>query len=128
MYAWIFPMKQCCLITLMCEVLQASYCGYFRQNACALGDADGIATTPCWLTSSPPTSSCAASTAGRVCTAKYWPAACVCKEWLRRLIQRHGIRAKGRSKFAVTTDSAHRLRMTPDLSHRQLLTWCEAAK
>ena len=41
------------------------------------------------------------------------------KERVRRLMQRHGIRGKGRREFVVTTDSAHRLPVAPDLvQHR----------
>jgi len=36
------------------------------------------------------------------------------KERVRRLMQRHGIRAKGKRKFVVTTDSTHRLPVAPD--------------
>jgi transposase InsO family protein len=41
------------------------------------------------------------------------------KERVRRLMQRHGIRAKGKRKFVVTTDSAHRLPVAPDLVQRR---------
>lgn len=34
-------------------------------------------------------------------------------------MQRHGIRAKGRRKFVVTSDSAHRLPVAPDLVQRR---------
>ena len=36
------------------------------------------------------------------------------KERVRKLMQLHGIRAKGRRKFVVTTDSNHRLDVAPD--------------
>lgn len=41
------------------------------------------------------------------------------KERVRRLMQRHGIRAKGKRKFVVTTVSAHRLPVAPDLVQRR---------
>ena len=41
------------------------------------------------------------------------------KERVRRLMQRHSIRAKGKRKFVVTTDSAHRLPVAPDLVQRR---------
>lgn len=44
---------------------------------------------------------------------------CLCKERVRRLVQHHGIRAKGRRKFVVTADSAHRLPVVPDLVQRR---------
>ena len=34
-------------------------------------------------------------------------------------MQRHGLRAKGKRKFVVTTDSAHRLPVAPDLVQRR---------
>ncbi len=41
------------------------------------------------------------------------------KERVRQSMQRHGLRAKGRRKFVVTTDSAHRLPVAPDLVQRR---------
>lgn len=40
------------------------------------------------------------------------------KERVRLLMQRHGIRAKGKKKFVVTTDSRHRLPVAPNLLAR----------
>jgi putative transposase len=41
------------------------------------------------------------------------------KERVRLLMQRHGIRAKDRKKFVVTTDSKHQLPVAPDLVQRR---------
>jgi transposase InsO family protein len=41
------------------------------------------------------------------------------KERVRRLMQRHGLRAKTKRKFAVTTDSKHSLPVAPDLVQRR---------
>jgi putative transposase len=41
------------------------------------------------------------------------------KERVRQLMQRHGIRAKGRRKFVVTTDSRHDLPVAADLVQRR---------
>jgi putative transposase len=41
------------------------------------------------------------------------------KERVRLLMQQHGIRAKGKKKFVVTTDSVHRLPVAPDLVQRR---------
>ncbi len=41
------------------------------------------------------------------------------KERVRQLMQRHGIRAKGKKKFVVTTDSKHSLAIAPDLVQRR---------
>jgi transposase InsO family protein len=40
------------------------------------------------------------------------------KERVRLLMQRHGVKAKGRRKFVVTTDSSHSLPVAPDLLQR----------
>jgi putative transposase len=40
------------------------------------------------------------------------------KERVRKLMQRHGIRAKTKRKFVVTTDSRHHLPVAPDLVQR----------
>ena len=41
------------------------------------------------------------------------------KERVRRLMQQHGIRAKTKRKFVVTTDSKHKLPVAPDLVQRK---------
>jgi len=41
------------------------------------------------------------------------------KERVRRLMQRHGIKAKTKRKYVVTTDSNHRLPVAPDLVQRR---------
>ena len=40
------------------------------------------------------------------------------KERVRRLMQKHGIRARCKRKFVVTTDSKHHLPIAPDLLQR----------
>jgi len=40
------------------------------------------------------------------------------QERVRRLMQQHGIKARGRRKFVVTTDSKHNLPIAPDLLQR----------
>ena len=40
------------------------------------------------------------------------------KERVRRLMQQHGMKARGRRKFVVTTDSKHNLPIAPDLLKR----------
>ena len=42
------------------------------------------------------------------------------KEQVRKLMRLHGIMAKERRKFVVTTDSNHRLNVAPDLAQRGL--------
>jgi len=41
------------------------------------------------------------------------------KERVRRLMQRHGLRARTKRKFVVTTDSKHNLPVAPDLVQRR---------
>lgn len=41
------------------------------------------------------------------------------KERVRQLMQGHGIRAKGKRKFVVTTDSQHQMPVAPDLVQRR---------
>ena len=40
------------------------------------------------------------------------------KERVRKLMQRHGIKARGKKKFVVTTDSKHDLPIAPNLLQR----------
>jgi len=41
------------------------------------------------------------------------------KERVRRLMQQHGLKARTKRKFVVTTDSRHNLPVAPDLVQRQ---------
>ena len=41
------------------------------------------------------------------------------KERVQKLLQLHGIRAKGKKRFKVTTDSNHHQPIAPDLLDRQ---------
>ena len=43
------------------------------------------------------------------------------KERVRRLMQRHGLRARTKRKFVVTTDSRHSLPVAPDLVQRRFI-------
>ena len=43
------------------------------------------------------------------------------KERVQKLMQQHGIRAKGKRRFKVTTDSNHDLPITPNLLDRQFI-------
>lgn len=52
------------------------------------------------------------------------------KERVRKLMAQHGIRARTRRKFVVTTDSRHHLPVAPDLLQRRFIpetpnqAWC----
>lgn len=123
-YAWIFSMKGCWPITLMCEVLQVSASGYFRWNACTRGTEHG----PRGRHSDDALLIHIRASHEQLRGEYGWPrmhrelltrGLRVGKERVRRLMQRHGIRAKGKRKFVVTTDSAHRLPVAPDLVQRR---------
>ena len=43
------------------------------------------------------------------------------KERVRRLMHQHGIKARTKRKFVVTTDSRHNLPVAPDLVQRQFM-------
>lgn len=111
-------------ISLMCEVLQVSVSGYFRWNACtrsAKHAARRRHTDDALLVR--------IRAIHEQLRGEYgWPrmhrgllarGVSVGKERVRRLMQRHGIRAKGKRKFVVTADSAHRLPVAPDLVQRR---------
>ena len=41
------------------------------------------------------------------------------KERVQKLMQRHGIRALGKRRFTVTTDSSHELPISPNVLNRE---------
>jgi len=111
-------------ITLMCEVLQVSPGGYFRRDAAKHGSGQGrrgLHSDEALLVH--------IRAIHKQLHGEYgWPrmhrellarGLRVGKERVRRLMQCHGIRAKGKRKFVVTTDSAHRLPVAQDLVQRR---------
>ena len=111
-------------ITLMCEVLQVSASGYFRWDA-SRRDTKHAGRR---LHSDEALLAHIRAIHEQLRGEYGWPrmhrellarGLRVGKERVRRLMQRHGIRAKGRRKFVVTTDSAHRLPVAPDLVQRR---------
>lgn len=117
-------MKKRWPITLMCEVLEVSPSGYFSWQTAgggpgqaprrSLGDEAVLAYI---------------RAIHEQLRGEYgWPRMHkellsrghrVGKERVRQLMQRHGIRARGRRKFVVTTDSKHCLPVVPDLVQRR---------
>jgi transposase InsO family protein len=113
-------------ISVSCEVLEVSVSGYFdrarRKSAQQPGRAGGGARL----------SDEAVLTHIRVVHAEVgqeygWPRMArelvarghrVGKERVRRLMQLHGIQARGKRKFVVTTDSEHSLPLAPNLLQR----------
>jgi transposase-like protein len=125
-YAWIDPMKRCYPVSLSCEVLEVSASGYFnwlrRQE-----DGQGRSGP------TPRHSDQALLAHIRAIHAEVkgeygWPrmhkelvarGIRVGKERVRRLMQQHGIHARNKPKFVVTTDSRHSLPVAPDLVQRR---------
>ena len=111
-------------ITLMCQVLQVSASGFFRWDASTRGTKHGGDKRH-----SDDALLAHIRAIHEQLRGEYgWPrmhrellarGLRVGKERVRRLMQRHGIRAKGKRKFVVTTDSAHRLPVAPDLVQRR---------
>jgi len=111
-------------ITLMCQVLQVSASGYFRWNAPTRGAKHGARRRH----SNEALLAHIRAIHEQLRGEYGWPrmhrellarGLRAGKERVRRLMQRHGIRAKGKRKFVVTTDSAHRLPVAPDLVQRR---------
>ena len=101
-------------ITLMCEVLEVSPSGYFSWQASGRGPGQG----PRRSLGDEAVLAHIRAIHAQLRGEYGWPRMRkellsrghrVGKERVRQLMQRHGIRAKGRRKFVVTTDSKHRL-------------------
>jgi len=111
-------------ITLMCEVLEVSPSGYFSSRAAAAsggGRPGRFHSDEALLTH-------VRAIHAQIGGEYGWPrmhkellarGIRVGKERVRLLMHRHGIRAKGKRKFVVTTDSSHRLPVAPDLVQRR---------
>lgn len=111
-------------ITMMCEVLEVSPSGYFNREASQ--------RRPKW---GPRRSHSDEALLAHIraiheqLRGEYgWPrmhkellarGVRVGKERVRLLMQQHGIRARGRKRFVVTTDSKHHLPVVPDLVQRR---------
>lgn len=125
-YAWIARHRKQWPVTLTCEVLGVSVSGYFEH----------------WRRKSSPQPS-KADAAKRISSQALlvhikaihtevkqeygWPrmwielrrrGMCVGKERVRKLMQRHGIKARCKRKFVTTTDSKHDLPIAPNLLER----------
>ncbi|WP_413906102.1 IS3 family transposase [Candidatus Skiveiella danica] len=109
-------------VSLACEVLEVSASGYFnwlrRRPGHAGRPSGATATKPCWHTSVPSTPS-QGNMAGLACTRSCWRGIRVGKDRVRKLMKQHGIKAKTKRKFVVTTDSRHNLPVAPDLVQRR---------
>ena len=120
-YAWIQRHKNHWPVTLACEVLQVSTSGYFahlrRKDA---SEPSKRVSNEALLVHIKAIHS---QVKGEYGWPKIWKQLLangvrVGKERVRRLMQQHGIKAKGKRKFVVTTDSKHDLPIAPNLLNR----------
>jgi putative transposase len=111
--------------SIACDVLEVSASGYFtwqRRRGCERAGPSGRHSDGALLahTCVPFIPRSKVSMAGLACTRNCLPAASGwVKERVRRLMQQHGLKARTKRKFVVTTDSRHHLPVAPDLVQRQ---------
>ena len=125
-YAWIAKHKKMWPVTLTCEVLQVSASGYFehwRRKGQLQSNKPGA---PKRLSDEALLVHIQAL-AARVKGEYGWPrmhkalvasGVRVGKERVRKLMKHHGIRARGKKKFVITTDSKHHLPIAQNLLAR----------
>jgi hypothetical protein len=131
-YAWIDKLKTVWPVTLMCQVLGVSVSGFFEHR-----QRNSKAAPPVPPASGPRRVSNEALMAHiRAIHAEFkgeygWPRVWkellargirVGKDRVQRLMKLHGIRAKGKRRFKVTTDSNHDLPIAPNLLERRCLS------
>jgi transposase InsO family protein len=122
-YAWIKKHRKIWPITLQCDVLGVSVSGYFdKQNR------DKASNKPPGRVSNEALLAHIKAIASEVKDEYGWPriwkalltkGVRVGKERVRKLMQLHGIRARGKRKFVTTTDSKHNLPVAANLLDRQ---------
>jgi putative transposase len=124
-YAWIDKLKTVWPVTLMCEVLGVSVSGFFEHRQRA-GKAPPAGPGPRRVSTE------ALVTQIRAIHAEFkgeygWPRVWkellargvrVGKDRVQRLMKLHGIRARGKRKFVVTTDTKHSLPVAENLLAR----------
>jgi len=123
-YAWIGRHKEQWPVTLQCEVLNVSASGYFEHQRRKRPDCpvrpnkrinDGALLVHI--------KAAHAGSKGEYGWPRVWEelranGVRVGKERVRRLMKQHGIKARGKRKFVVTTDSKHDLPIAPNLLDR----------
>ena len=123
-YAWIERHKNRWPVTLQCEVLNVSASGYFEQQR--RKDSDPAAVSGKRLSDAAllvHIRAVHAASKGEYGWPRVWQelranGVRVWKERVRRLMKQHGIKARGKRKFVVTTDSKHNLPIAPNLLNR----------
>jgi len=123
-YAWIERHHKHWPVALQCKVLNVSTSGYFehqhRKNA-GPQSADGKRISDEALLVH--IKAAHAGSKGEYGWPRVWEelranGVRVGKERIRRLMKQHGIKARGKRKFVVTTDSKHNLPIAPNLLDR----------
>jgi putative transposase len=123
-YAWIERHRKLWPITLQCEVLNVSASGYFERQR--RKDTDRPALPGKRLSDAAllvHIKATHAASKGEYGWPRIWRelranGVRVWKERVRRLMKEHGIKARGKRKFVVTTDSKHSLPIAPNLLNR----------
>ena len=123
-YAWIGRHQKHWPITLQCEVLNVSVSGYFEHQR--RKNSDPSVKSGKRISNEALMAHIKAAHAGS--KGEYgWPRVWkellangvrVGKERIQRLMKLHGIKARGKRKFVVTTDSKHNLPIAPNLLNR----------
>ncbi len=120
-------MKRCYPVSISCEVLQVSASGYFNWLRRQGGGCGGGGRAAARYSDEALLAHIRAIHA-EVKGEYGWPrmhkelvarGIRVGKERVRRLMQQHGIHARSKPKFVVTTDSRHSLPVAPDLVQRR---------
>ncbi len=124
-YAWIARNKAAWPVTLSCEVLEVSTSGYFEHQR---RSAEGTPSKPGGRVSDESLLAHIRSIHAQVKGEYGWPRMWkellgrgirVGKERVQRTMKIHGIKAQGKRKFVVTTDSKHKLPIAPNLLNRE---------
>ena len=124
-YAWIARHKAAWPVTLSCEVLEVSTSGYFehqRRRAQAAPSQPGGRVSDENLLAN--IRAIHAEVKGEYGWPRMWKELLgrgirVGKQRVQQTMHRHGIKARGRRKFVLTTDSKHALPIAPNLLNRQ---------
>ena len=123
-YAWITRHRRQWPLTLQCEVLGVSASGYFEHIAC--GESTDPSTPGRRLSDEAVLAHIKAAHAGS--KGEYgWPriwkelisrGVRVGKDRIQKLMKRHGVKARGKRRYVLTTDSKHNLPIAANLLDR----------
>lgn len=123
-YAWIERHQKRWPITLQCEVLNVSASGYFehqrrKRSDCPVKPSNRVNDESLLFH----IKVAHAASRGEYGWPRIWQelrgdGVRVGKERVRKLMKLHGIKARGKRKFVVTTDSKHNLPIAPNLLNR----------